>query len=56
MLFTKLQPYMLSGSREKVDCCCLAIFSSLNFICLKPCSLVMLHVEFENHGCSDLKE
>ena len=54
-----------SGSGEKVDFGDLAIVSnsghflfptSLNFIILKPCSLVMLHVKFENHGCSGFRE
>ena len=26
--------------------------SSLNVIFLKSCSLIMLHVKLENHGCS----
>ena len=29
---------------------------SLNFIILKPCSLVILHVKFENHGSSGFRE
>ena len=61
MLYTKFQPNISSGSGEKVDFKGLAIFSNsshfffstrLNFIGLKPCSLIMLHVKFENHGCS----
>ena len=28
-------------------------FSNLNFIILKPSSLIMLHVKIEIHGCSD---
>ena len=28
----------------------------LNFIFLKPCSIVMLHVKFENHGRSDFRK
>ena len=55
MLHTKFQPHKHSGSREKVDFIGFAIFSigdhlgfsiRLNFIILKPCSLVMLHVKF----------
>ena len=65
MLYTKVQPTISSGSGEKVDFGCLAIFSksshflfptSLNVIILKPCSLVMLDVKFENHGCSGFRE
>ena len=65
MLYTKFQPNIPSGYGEKVDYSGLAIFSnsghfcfpsSLNFIILKPCSLVMLHVKFENHGCSGFRE
>ena len=65
MLFTKFLSTMSSGSGEKVDFSGLAIFSnsshflfptSLNFIILKPCCLVMLHVIFENHGCSGFRE
>ena len=61
MLYTKFQLTRASGSGEKVDFGSLAIFSnsghlllptSLNFIILKPCSLVMQHVKFENHGYS----
>ena len=61
MLHTKLLPNISSGSGRKVDFSGLANFSnsghiplpsSLNFIFLKSCSLVMLHVKFENHGCS----
>ena len=65
MLYTKFQPNMSSGSGEKVDFSGLAIFSNssnflfltkLNFIILKSCSLIMLHVKFENHGCTDFRE
>ena len=65
MLFTKFLPNILSGSGGKVDFSGLAIFSnsgqiwfpsSLNFIFLKPCSLVMLHVKVENPGCIGFKE
>ena len=65
MLYTKFQPNVSSSSGEKVDFSGLAIFinsghflfsTRLNFIILKPCSLVMLHVKFENHGCSDFRK
>ena len=67
MLYTKFQPNILRGSEGKVDSSGLAIFSnsgrislnqptSLNLIILKPCSLIMLHVKFENHGCSGFRE
>ena len=65
MLYTKFQPNISSGSEGKVYSSGLAIFSnsghfglptSLNFIILKPCSLVMLHVKFENHGCCGFRE
>ena len=65
MLYTKFKSNISSDSWGKVDFSGLAIFSnsghiwfpsSLNFIFLKPCSLVMLHVRFENHGCSDFRE
>ena len=61
MHYTKFQPNMLSGSGETVDFSGLAIFSNsghflfstrLNFINLKPCSLIKLFVKFEYHGCS----
>ena len=63
MLYTKFKPNISSG--EKVDFSGLAIFSNSghflisinqNFIILKPCSLVMLHVKFENNGCSGFRE
>ena len=64
MLSTKFQPntYISSHSEEKVDFIGFAIFSigshlrfstRLNFIILKPC---ILHVKFENHGCSGFRE
>ena len=57
MLYTKFLPNILSGSGGKVDFSGLAIFSnSLNYIILKPCSLVMLHMKFENNGCSGFRE
>ena len=65
MLYTKFQPNISSGSGRKIDFIGSAIFSnsghflfsaSLNFNILKHCSLVMLHVKFENHGCSGFRE
>ena len=61
MHHTIFQPNILSCFEEKVDFTSVAIFSSsihlgfstrLNFIILKPCSIITLHVKFENHGCS----
>ena len=60
-----IQPNISSGSGEKVNFSGLALFSNsgtfcfstrLNFIILKPCSLVMLHVKFENRRCIDSTE
>ena len=65
MLCTKFQPTISSGPGEKIDFSGLTIFSnsvhsrfptSLNFIIIKPCYVVMLHVKFENHGCSSFRE
>ena len=65
MLYTKFQPDISSGSGEKVDFSGLAVFSNsgffwfstrLYFIILKPCSLIMLHVKFKNHGYSGFIE
>ena len=66
MLFTKFQPNISSGSAGKVDFSGLAILATaaifdsrpvcMHVIILKPCSLVMLHVIFENHGCSGFRE
>ena len=62
---TKFQPNIPSRSREDADFIGFAIFSischlefltRLNFTILKPWSLIMLHVKFEIHGCSDLRE
>ena len=56
---------MLSHSREKVDFDGNTIFSigdhlgfstRLNFITLKPCSLITLHANFGHLGCSDFRE
>ena len=55
-------PNIQSHSGEKIGFAILGIGShlglstKLNFISLKPCSLVMLHVKFENHGCSDFRK
>ena len=65
MSYTIFQLNISSGSGDKVDFSGLPIFSnrghfwfptSLNFTILKPCSLVMLHMKSENHGCSDFRE
>ena len=65
VLYPNIQPNISSGSGGKVDFNGLAIFSksgqffsptSLNFIILKPCSLVMLNVKFEDHGCCGFRE
>ena len=65
MLHTKYQPNIPCHSGEKVDFIGFAIFSigshlgfatKRNFIILKPSSLVMLHVKFENHECSGFRE
>ena len=67
LLHTKLKLNILSGSGEKVDLTGFAISSHgyhqilrfllrLNFINLKPCSLVTLHVKYDNHGCSGFRE
>ena len=59
MLHTNDQPNIPSGSGERVCFVGFAIFSyggqlglliGLHLTVLKPCSLVMLHVKFENHG------
>ena len=59
MLYTKFQPNTSCGSGEKVDFIGVAISSNsghfsfstrLNFIILKPCSLVMLHVKLKTMG------
>ena len=67
MLLTKYQPYILSHSGEKGDFTGFAIFSvgtcshlvfstCLNFIILKPCSLIRLYVKFEIHERSGFRE
>ena len=65
MFQTKFQQNIPCASAEKVDFIGLAIFSysghfkfstKLNLISLKPCSLLMLHVKFENYGCSCFRE
>ena len=65
MLYTKIQPNIPCGSGENVDSIGLPIFSNsyyilfstrMNFIVLKPCSLIMLHMKFEIHGCSGFRE
>ena len=63
MLNTKFQPNISSELGGKVDFSGLTTFSnsghipsSLNFIFLKLCSLVMLHMKSENHGFSGFRE
>ena len=62
ILHTKSQLNILSRSGEKGDFNSFAIFSNgghlefstrLNFIILKLWSLIMLHMKFKIHGCSD---
>ena len=61
----KIQPKISSGSGEKVDFVIFAIFSNgghlgystwPNFIFLRPCWQVMLHVKFENCRCNSFIE
>ena len=65
ILHTKFQPNIPSPSGENGDFNGFAIFSNgdhlefstrLNFIILKPWSLIMLHMKFEIHGCCGLRE
>ena len=65
MIQAKFQPNVSSHSREKVDFIGFAIFNTgghlgfstrLNFLFLKPCSLIMPHVKFENHRCNGFRE
>ena len=61
MLCTKFQPNISSGSGEKVDFSGLAVFSnSSHFFVLNQAefyhSETLLHVKFENHGCSSFRE
>ena len=65
ILHTKFQPNIPSHSGEKVNLNGFAILSigghlgfstRLTFTGLKPCSLIMLHVKFEIHGCSGFRE
>ena len=65
MLQTKYQPNIPGHSGEKNAYIGFAIFSIgghlefsiiMNFIILKFWSLIMLHVNFENHGCSSFRE
>ena len=62
---TKFQLNIPSRSGENDDFISFAIFSNggqlefstrLNFTILKPWSLIMLHMKFKIHGCSDLRE
>ena len=65
ILHTKFQPNIPSRLGENVDFISFAIFNNcghlefstrLNFTILKPWSLIMLHMKFEIHGCSGLRE
>ena len=65
ILHTKFQLNIPSHSGENGDFNSFAIFSNgghlefstrLNFIILKPWSLIMLHMEFKSHGCRGLRE
>ena len=65
ILHTKFQPNISSCSGENHDFISFPIFSNgghfefltrLNFIALKPWSLIMLHMKFKIHGCSGLGE
>ena len=65
MLHTNFQPNIPSQFLEIVDFLVFAFLSigdylgfstRLNFISLKICSLVILHVKFENPGYSDFIE
>ena len=65
MLHTKFQLKIPSCSRENGNFNSFAIFNNgsqlefstrLNFIILKPWSLIMLHMKFKIHGCSGLRE
>ena len=65
ILHEKLQPNIPSRSGVNGDFNGFAIFSKgghlefstkLNFISLKPLSLIMLLMKFKIHGCSDLRE
>ena len=62
---TKFQPNIPSHSGEKVDFNGFVIVStgghlglstSLTLTGMKPCSLIMLHVKFEIHGCSSFRD
>ena len=63
ILHTQFQLNIPSCSGENGDFNSFAIFSNgghlefstLNFIILKPWSLIMLHMKFKIHGCSGLK-
>ena len=63
MLYTNVQPNILSGSGEKVDFKDLAIFSNSGHFLIPNQpefyhSEIMQpsHVKFENHGCSGFRE
>ena len=65
ILHTKFQPNIPSHSGENDDFISFAIFSNgghlefstqLNFIILKPWSLIMHHIKFKIHGCSGLRD
>ena len=65
MIHAQYQPNIPSQSGQKVDFIGFATFSisshlrfliRLNFLILKPSSLIMLHVKFKNHRCSGFRE
>ena len=65
ILHTKFQPNIPNRSDENVDFISFAIFSigshlefstRLNFTSIKSWHLIMLHMKFEIHGCSGLRE
>ena len=65
ILHTKFQPNIPSRFGENDDFNSFALFSNgghlefstrLNFIILKPWSLIMLHMKLKIHGCSGLRE
>ena len=65
ILHIKFHPYILSRSGENADFIGFAIFSvcgnfglfiRLHFIILKCWSLITVHVQFEIHGCTALRE
>ena len=65
ILHTKFQANIPSHSGKQLISMVLLFFSisshlgfstRLTFTGLKPCSLIMLHMKFESHGCSGFRE